>query len=287
MSPLRPPFQSFNRSWSERQFSTTAILIGINIAVFILQLMIGFLRPGFIENYLALSRNGVLAGYEWQWVTYMFLHGNLPADIPGSILHIGFNMLTLMFAGREVERVVGRRHFLGIYFAGGILGGIVQVLLSDPSTHLVGASAAVFAVLIAFTTIYPEIQLTLLLFLIIPIRLKAKFLALGLVLSSLFFALTDFWPGVGHLAHLGGSFSGWIYARQLGFGLKLPVPRFYQEKRERHERLQSMTPEEFISSEIDPILDKISREGIHSLTRAERKILEKGREKIELKTNRR
>ena len=106
-------------------------------------------------------------------------------------------------------------------------------------------------------------------------------------MSALFFALTDFWPGVGHLAHLGGSFAGWIYARQLGFGLKLPVPRFYQEKRERHERIQSMTPEEFISSEIDPILDKISREGIHSLTRAERKILEKGREKIELKTNRR
>jgi len=280
MNPIRPPFQSFNRSWSDRQFSTTTILIGANVAVFILQFIIGFLVPGFIENFLALSQHGVMTGYEWQWITYMFLHGNLPTDIPGGILHLAFNMLTLLFAGREVERVVGRKHLLGIYFTGGILGGLAQVLLSDPAMHLVGASAAVFAVLIAFTTLYPEVQLTLLLFLVIPVRLRAKYLALGLVTSSLFFAISDFWPGVGHLAHLGGSLAGWIYARQLGFGRRLWVPQFFQKKRERQEQIQRMTSEEFINHEIDPILDKISRDGTHSLTRAERKILEKGREKL-------
>ena len=285
MNPFRPAFQLYHRSWSDHPFSTVSILVGANVAVFIFQIIIGFIAPGFIEQFLALSREGVMSGYEWQWMTYMFLHGNLPADVPGGILHLAFNMLTLLFAGREIERVIGRGHFLGIYFSGGILGGIAQVLLSDPSMHLIGASAAVFAVLIAFTTIYPEVQLTLLLFLIIPIRLKAKHLAIGLVTSSIFFALTDFWPGVGHLAHLGGCLAGWVYVRQLGFGHLFKVPRFIQEKREREEQLQSMTPEEFISSEIDPILDKISREGIHSLTRSERKILEKGREKIELKTH--
>ena len=120
-----------------------SILIAANVAAFILQLAIGIASPGFIENYLALSRGGVLSGYEWQWITYLFLHGNLPGDIVGGLLHLGFNMLTFHFAGREVERIVGRNHLLGIYFAGGILGGIAQILFSD--SYLVGASAAVFS----------------------------------------------------------------------------------------------------------------------------------------------
>ncbi|MEI8340973.1 MAG: rhomboid family intramembrane serine protease [Verrucomicrobiota bacterium] len=279
MRPLRQQFQSFNRSWSGRQFSTVAILIGINVGVFIFQWIIGFYAPDLVSEYLALSGEGVRRGFEWQFVTYMFLHGGF--------LHLAFNMFTLYFAGREVEVIAGRKHMLGIYFAGGLLGGVAQILLSNPEMHLVGASAGVFAVLIAFTTIYPEMELTLLLFFVIPVRLKAKYLALGLVAVSFLFLGTGAWDGVGHIAHLGGCLAGWLYARQLGFGRPLRLPQFFYRKRERLERIQRMTPEEYISKEIDPILDKISRDGIHSLTRAERKILEKGREKIELKTSRR
>jgi len=279
MRPIRQQFQSFNRSWSGRNFSTVSILIGVNVGVFVFQWILGLFAPDFVGKYLALSGEGVRRGFEWQFVTYMFLHGGF--------FHLAFNMLTLYFAGREVEVIAGRKHLLGMYFAGGLIGGIAQILLSNPHLELVGASAGVFAVLIAFTTIYPEMELTLLLLFVIPVRVKAKYLALGLVASSLFFSFSGLWGGVGHFAHLGGCLVGWIYAKQLGFGTPLRLPRFFYRKRERLEKIQRMTPEEYISKEIDPILDKISREGIHSLTRAERKILEKGREKIERKTSRR
>jgi membrane associated rhomboid family serine protease len=207
----------------------------------------------------------------------MFLHGG--------VMHLLFNMLTLYFAGRELEVIAGRNHLLGIYFGGGIVGGIAQVMLSNPHMELVGASAGVCAALIAFTTIYPEMELTLLLFFVIPVRLKAKYLALGLVGTSILFSISGVWGSVGHLAHLGGCVVGWVYARQLGFGRPLAIQRYFFKKRERLVRMEKLTPEQFISEEIDPILDKISREGIHSLTRAERKILEKGREKIAKKTS--
>jgi membrane associated rhomboid family serine protease len=277
MRPLRQQFQSFNRSWPGRRFSVVAMLIGANVGLFLFQTLVEAFAPGWTTHWLALSGDGIRSGFEWQFLTYMFLHGG--------VMHLLFNMLTLYFAGRELEVIAGRNHLLGIYFGGGIVGGIAQVMLSNPHMELVGASAGVCAALIAFTTIYPEMELTLLLFFVIPVRLKAKYLALGLVGTSILFSISGVWGSVGHLAHLGGCVVGWVYARQLGFGRPLAIQRYFFKKRERLVRMEKLTPEQFISEEIDPILDKISREGIHSLTRAERKILEKGREKIAKKTS--
>ena len=276
MRPLRQQFQSFNRSWSGRQFSVLSILIAANVGMFFFQTMVETFAPGWTTHWLALSGDGVRRGFEWQFLTYMFLHG--------SVMHLLFNMLTLYFAGRELEVIAGRNHLLGIYFGGGFCGGLAQVLLSNPHVELVGASAGVCAALIAFTTIYPEMELTLLLFFVIPVRVKAKHLALGLVGTSLLFSISGAWGSVGHIAHLGGCLVGWIYARQLGFGRPLGIRRYFFRRRERMVRMEQLTPEQFISEAIDPILDKISREGIHSLSRAERKILERGREKIAKKT---
>src|SRR5207302_6182555 len=139
---------------------------------------------------------------------------------------------------------------------------------------------------IAFTTILPEMEITTLLFFIIPLRMKAKYLAAGIVLLSGIFAFSGVMTGIAHIAHLGGCLVGWIYVKQLGFGNPLRIQKYIFEKRQRAERLERMSPEQFISDEIDPILDKISRDGMHSLTRAERRILEKGREKIAQKTSR-
>ena len=130
-------------------------------------------------------------------------------------------------------------------------------------------------------------MLTLLLFFVIPVRIRAKYLALGLILVSCVFSISGIWGGaqagmnsIGHLAHLGGCLAGWVYIKELGFGQPLGFMQYFRRRTERIERMRRMSPEEFISQEIDPILDKISREGIHSLTRAERKTLEAGREKI-------
>jgi membrane associated rhomboid family serine protease len=284
MRSLRRQIENFNRRWAGGRFSVVAVLIAANTGMFAFQLIADRLIPAaggipWTGRWLALSGDGVRSGMEWQFFSYMFLHDGL--------MHLLFNMLTFYFAGREVEIIARPGHLLGMYFGGGLVGGVAQVLLSNPHTPLVGASAGVCATLIAFTTIYPEMELTLLLFFVIPVRVKAKYLALGLVGVSLVFAFTGAWGSVGHIAHLGGCVVGWLYARHLGFGAPLRLRQFFMKKRELDERRDRMTAEQFISEEIDPILDKISREGIHSLTRAERKILEKGREKIAKKTTRR
>lgn len=270
--------QPFTRRWQNGRSPLLAILIGINVAVFVLQLAEHFAGVSFLERYGALSPEGIREGYFWQFFTYMFLHS---VDNP---LHIVANMLTLYFAGREVEAIVGPKHFLAIFFGGGFLGGLLTVVLQGES--LIGASGGVFAVLIAFTTLIPETELTLLLFFILPVRMKAKYLAWGLVSFSALAIIFNLLPAWGHLAHLGGCALGWVYIKQLGFGNPLRIQQYMFQRRQRQERLLRMTPEQYISEEIDPLLDKISRHGIHSLTRAERRILEKGRDKIASRTSR-
>lgn len=276
MGFLDPKTQPFTRRWNHGRSPVLAILIGINVAVYLFQVLGGYIQPQLLERYFALSREGIQSGYVWQFITYMFLHGDP--------FHLLVNMLTLFFIGREVEAIVGPRHFLSVFTAGGVIGGIAQILL-EPGAMLIGASGGVCAVLIAFTTIAPEMELTMLLFFVIPVRLRAKYLAWGLVGFSVAALATHLFPEWGHYAHLGGCLAGWIYMKQLGFGNPLRIQKYFFEKRQRDERMQRMSPEQFISEEIDPILDKISREGIHSLTRAERRILERGRDKIARRTS--
>jgi len=185
--------------------SLTLLLIVTNVLCFGIQSLIDWVSPGWVENWLALSSFGVRSGYEWQFLTYMFLHGG--------VIHLMVNMFTLYFAGREVEAIAGRAHFLGIYFLGGLVGGLAQIVLGPANTPLVGASAGVFALLIAFTTIYPEVQLTCLIFFVIPLRMRAKFLAMGLVGFSILSAFTGIMSDVGHFAHLGGAVLGFLVVK--------------------------------------------------------------------------
>lgn len=264
--------QNFTGRLIGRRGSLTLLLILLNVLCFGLQTLLDWVSPNWVEHWLALSRAGVSQGYLWQFLSYMFLHGG--------VFHLLVNMLTLYFAGREVESLVGPLHFLGIYFLGGIIGAMAQLLMVADGGALLGASAGVFAVLIAFTTIFPEIEITCLIFFVIPVKLKARKLAWIVVGSTLLFIATGALQEVGHFAHLGGCLVGWIYAKRLGFGNPPRLQAYFSRKRDLAERIRTMSPEQFISEEIDPILDKIARHGIHSLTRMERKILEKGRDKI-------
>lgn len=268
--------QDFTRRWPGGSPSVVTVLLVVNVLCFFAQTICELASPGSMEHYLELSRNGLQLGFYWQLITYTFLHAGP--------LHLLVNLLTLYFAGREVEAIVGPRHLLAVYFGGGVLGGVAHLLFT--TAPVLGASAGVLAVFIAFTTILPELELTLLLFFVVPVKMKARYLAYGLVGTSLFFAATGTGGNVGHVAHLGGCLLGWIYAKQLGFGNPLRIQKYIFARRQQAERHQRMSPSQFISAEIDPILDKISREGIHSLTRSERRILEKGREKIAHKTAR-
>jgi hypothetical protein len=197
-------------------------------------------------------------------------------------------MLTFYFSGREVERIAGPRHLWRIFLFGGLAGGIAQMVLTWRHFEgVVGASAGVCATLIAFTTIYPEVRLTMLLFFVIPVRLKAKHLAFGLVVISVLMAVTGTGGNVGHIAHLGGCLVGWLYARRLGHGSALKMPDWNPFQTRASKPPAGSDSDEYVSAQIDPILDKILHEGMHSLTDHERRILERGRGLIEKRVNRR
>jgi hypothetical protein len=144
----------------------------------------------------------------------------------------------------------------------------------------------VLTCVIAFATLFPNREITLLLFFILPVTLKAKYMALIAIAFDVFPLLSGADGGVAYLAHLGGAAFGYLYIKQLGYGTTptwlLRLQRVGRSLRPRRRREDSPTrydsSEEFIRKEVDPILDKIAREGMHSLTRRERKILESAKD---------
>lgn len=276
-----PRIQPFIPRWTTGRRSVVTLLIGFSVLAFIGQTFAETtFGHGFTAQWLSLSMAGIQKGYYWQFVSYLFIHGTPGLPYTG-LIHLFVNMMTLYFVGREVEAIAGPRHLLGMYFLGGIVGGLAQIVASP--IPVAGASAGVCAVLIAFTTILPEFEVTLLLFFVVPVRLRAKYVGWLVVGGAVAMAAFHIMPGIGHMAHLGGCMVGWIYARQLGFGSPWWIQRRLMERRQREERLIRMSPDQYMTEEIDPVLDKIAREGIRSLTRRERRILERGRDKISQK----
>ncbi len=255
----------------------TSLLVAFGVGAYVSQMVITLMLPEqeglkMLWQWLALDRAGLLAGEYWKVMTYGFLHATNP-------LHVTCNMLLLFFAGREVEPIIGWRHFLAIYVLGGIVGGLAHVL-AMPSVPLVGASAGVAAVVVAFCTILPELEVREMLFSVVPVRLRARHLAIAMALTCGVLWCSGTLLEIGPVAMLAAGLVAWAYVKQLGFGNPLAIQRYLFEKRERAARLQRMSPEQFISTQIDPILEKISREGVHRLTRAERKILSQGSAKM-------
>ena len=282
MRPSRRQTQPFTRPWAAGRPSATAVLLAVNVGAFVSQMLIQFMLSdrgdqGLVRQWLALDDAGIQAGQLWKFFTFQFIHAGP--------LHLLANMLLLFLAGREVEPIVGARHFLAIYGLGNLVGGVAHWLVM-PEFPLLGASAGVAAVLVAFSTILPELEVTLHLFFVLPLRLRAKHLTLALALMCGILWMMASATEIGPVAMLAACIPGWLYVKQLGFGNPLLFQRFIFDRRQRAARMERMSAEQFLSAEIDPILDKIAREGMHSLSRTERRILEKGREKIAAKTTR-
>ena len=274
----------------ESRRSVTLTLLIINVVAFVLQSFVDYYAPSVpVGKYLALSKEGLGSGYVWQLLTFQFLHGGM--------LHLFFNCWALYVFGRAVEEALGWRNFLLLYFSSGVVGGLFQMIGALLwSTHLggavVGASAGVFGLVAAYATLYPERQLTLLLFFVIPISMRSKFLLLFSALMAVFGILVPDGQ-VAHAAHLGGMVMGIAYVRKiihwqwswLNFRraprrppprelVKVATTKWPSARIARLELKEEVSAEEFLSREVDPILDKISAHGIQSLTDRERKILE-------------
>jgi membrane associated rhomboid family serine protease len=267
---------SFTRRWTQSPRVILLGLIGLNVITFVAQVFLDAYQPGFVREYLALSDRGVHAAYGWQFFTAAFLH-----DGPW---HLIGNMLILYLLGRDVESIIGQRQFLFLYLAGVAVGELGHLFLMPETSGLFAASGGVAAVLVAYATILPELELTSTILLLLPIRFKAKYLAYGAFAIALWGVTLDRNGAVAHSAYLGGMVAGWFYAHLLGFGRASIVQRALRQRRLEAERYRAMTPDQFIAEEVDPILDKISRDGLQSLTWQERRTLARAQEKIGEKT---
>lgn len=232
---------------------------------------------GLLQKWLALDGASIAAGHYWAFLTYSLLHA--------SPLHLLASGVLLYFGGKEVEPIIGARNFVVLYVAATAIGGFAH-WLAMPEVTLLGITPAVAAVIIAFTTILPELDVTVNLFFVLPLRLRAKYLAVALLAVAGILWTVPSLPEIGPVAMLAASAVAWVYVKQLGFGNPLAIQRYIFNRRQRAARIERMNADQFISAEIDPILDKIAREGMHSLSRSERKLLEQGREKIDGKPER-
>jgi membrane associated rhomboid family serine protease len=195
-----------------QRFQMTAVkaIIGLNLLSFVFLSMLGPGQGAAANDLLGLSGVGLAQGMVWQFLTYQFVHAGF--------LHLAVNMLGLWFAGNVLERIIGVRKFVLLYLACGVAGGLVQVFL-DPGPSVVGASGAVCGLIAAFSTMFPRMEITALLFFVIPVRMRAMWLGIGLVALSLFFLATGILGNVGNGAHLGGALAGFVwvvYNRRFG-----------------------------------------------------------------------
>jgi membrane associated rhomboid family serine protease len=293
-SYMRTPYRP---RWS----MTTVLLVTLGVCFIGQMFLERWKGPQWMMDWLALSKGGLVQGRVFQLITFQFLHSG--------IWHLLGNMIGLYFFGRAVEAMLGSRGMLKLYLASGTIGGLLQIALGFAfpahfgNQGVVGASAGVFGLIAAFATHAPDDPITLLLFFVLPITFPAKVLLIVEGVIALlgvigpFFRIAFIGPGVAHAAHLGGMLTGIVWIRLI----MSPIPPFQfwrslsrrrMPKRESPAPLarrswktarrkpEELPPGEFISKEVDPILEKISAQGIQSLTPRERQILEAARNKM-------
>jgi membrane associated rhomboid family serine protease len=221
----RPRFTGFSSSG----FFPTGVkwLLISNIALFVAYYFAVVFGYSWAFHPFGLIPDDVIHHFAlWQLVTYMFLHD------PTGFGHIVFNMLTLWMFGADLERTWGTRRFLNYYFLCGIGAGICVVIAnllfsSTLQTRTIGASGAIYGLLLAFGMLYPNTQV--LFSFLFPIKAKYFVMILGAIAFMSSFAASG--GGVSHVAHLGGMIFGYAYlkSRKSGFSVSIPLAEWYKQ----------------------------------------------------------
>jgi membrane associated rhomboid family serine protease len=263
------------------------VIIAINVAVFLFQALFGSIPIGgqslnyWIISYLAFDPSVWTAITQpWRFVTYMFLHG--------SGMHLIFNLLWLWWMGRMVEETIGPRSFAVLFFGAGIGGAILHIALSFlyGTSVVIGASGAVFGVMVAFAYLFPAAPIMLL---FLP-PIQARFLVAGLIAFDIL--LLGSGDMIARLVHLGGAGCGYLIIKSHSQGNDLskyvrPLEGLFtgksaggsstKSRKPKNKKMYSVSDVEIIEevdqSELDRILEKISREGYDGLTKEEKKTL--------------
>ncbi|MBU8870843.1 MAG: rhomboid family intramembrane serine protease [Gemmatimonadales bacterium] len=274
-------------------------LLIANAAVFLLQTLLGgglSGRMGVLDQIGTFIPHLAVNEFQiWRFITYMFLHGGFG--------HIAFNMFGLWMFGSQIEAMWGRRTFLTYYFicglGGSVLYGLFNLVGIGSYTPMLGASAAIFGILLAYGMTFPNN--VILLMMIIPMKAKYAVMLFGVIeLLSI-----PGGGGIAHLAHLGGMVAGFIFlyvtmpSSRPG-GLGQTWQRFQTKRKIRVVRPNETQggdgstdrPEGYDGAKpgytwdpqngyekspqqerIDQVLDKISKKGLQSLTDEEQEIL--------------
>jgi membrane associated rhomboid family serine protease len=248
-------------------------LLIINAGMFFLQNM-----NQDITFYLAFIPNQILLR-PWTIVGYMFAHGNF--------WHLFWNMIGLFFFGPPLESRWGSREFLKFYFICG-MGGAALSFIFAPNAPIIGASAAVYGVMLAFAMNWPDSPIYI--WGILPV--KAKYLVGVLAVFSIMSMMGSGGDGIAHAAHLGGFVAAFLYIKFSGPGGAFGGVRKMMNRRKlkivedepRRPAVRTGPPpsprrrtggeEDKLLDELDRVLEKISTGGMGSLTPAERKLLD-------------
>lgn len=236
------------------------MLLAANIAAFFVQATM----PSFADALVFVPR--LILVRPWTILTYMFLHGGLT--------HILFNMLALFFFGPRVEARMGSGRFTILYFLSGISGALLSFALA-PSSPIIGASAGVFGVMLAFAHFWPHEPIYIWGILPIP----ARILVILTTVAAIWSGLGGSRAGVADFAHLGGYAGAFLYVRWLDRargsfrrravdGVKLPPTL-----RTQRPKIDLTSVHALNRDEVNRLLDKISEHGIDSLTPQERMFL--------------
>lgn len=281
-----------NLKYQYARLSIAEKLIAINVVVYLIDALIPFL--------LGISKNSIVRWFElpndffsflaqpWSIITYSFFHGGLG--------HLFWNMLLIFFVGRIFLNLFDGRRFLNVYFLGVILGGLFFMLgynifpaFFNVNAALIGASAGASAILIFICTYIPNQEVRVIFF-----NVKLWYIGVFVVLMDLLQLPTSGNAG-GHLAHLGGALLGYLYASQLlkgndigaGFSKffdwvvnlfkpkerKAPLKTVYKNQSNSSTRTSTSYDAQSNQKRIDAILDKISKSGYESLSKAEKDFL--------------
>jgi membrane associated rhomboid family serine protease len=184
--------------------SLTFVLVVLNAIAFVVFSVITIVNPGFI-SYIALSPSNIFDSYYfWTFFSSMFMHAGF--------FHLFANMLSLVFIGNLIEKIIGKKRFLAFYLASGLFAGIFFVLLSllipsDFNAYAVGASGAIFGLAGLLVVLTPNLPVYVM---FIPIPIKMKYAVPGLLAVLWLISIAGNVP-IGNTAHLGGLLVGLLY----------------------------------------------------------------------------
>jgi membrane associated rhomboid family serine protease len=253
-----------------------AIIIA-NVIVFLFQnspfgsflTTVGALWPVGAQN------AGGYAFHLWQPFTYLFLHG--------SFAHLFFNMFALWMFGAEIENYWGTKNFVTYYFICGVGAALINLMATIGNLYpTIGASGAIFGILLAFGMMFPDRYIYL--YFLLPI--KTRYFVAGYAVIEFISGLGNRTMGSGsdvaHFAHLGGMIIGFIYItiRRNEWSISRMARKFSIQKKQKGPELWKggRKDDDLSEAEIDRILDKISSRGYESLTDEEkRKLLKAGK----------